>query len=63
MLSKERLPDLIVITLLLLLLLVMNYFKITYIIGNYPFVALLIMYFVGRAVTWYVISKHMDKNE
>lgn len=63
MLSKERLPDLIVIALLLLLLLAMNYFKIIHLISDYPFVALLIMYFTGRAVTWYVISKHMDKEE
>jgi len=63
MLSKERLPDIIVIALLLLILLAMNYFKIIHVIGNYPFVFLLIMYFIGRAVTWYVISKHMDKDE
>lgn len=63
MLSKQRLPDLIVISVLLLILLAMNYFKVTSIIGDYPFVALLIMYFVGRAVTWYIISKHTDREE
>ena len=63
MLSKQRLPDLIVISVLLFILLAMNYFKVTSIIGDYPFVALLIMYFVGRAVTWYIISKHTDREE
>lgn len=63
MLSKQRLPDLIVISVLLLILLAMNYFKVIGIIGDYPFVALLIMYFVGRAVTWYIISRHTDREE
>jgi hypothetical protein len=31
--------------------------------SDYPFIFMLIMYFVGRGVTWYVINKHMDDNE
>ena len=60
MLSKQRIPDLIVIAVLGLLLVMLNYAGQIRIISDYPFIFLLIMYFVGRAVTWYVINKNME---
>jgi hypothetical protein len=63
MLSKQRVPDLIVIATLGLFLILLNYTGNIGILSDYPFIFLLIMYFVGRAVTWYVINKHFDNNE
>ena len=63
MLSKQRIPDLIVIAVLGLFLVLLNYTGRIGIISDYPFIFLLVMYFVGRAVTWYVINKHMEDNE
>jgi hypothetical protein len=63
MLRKERIPDLVVIALLGLILVLLNYTGTAGVIGDYPFVFLLLMYFVGRAVTWYVISTHHDREE
>jgi hypothetical protein len=60
MLSKQRVPDLIVIVVLGLLLILLNYTGNIGIISDYPFIFLLIMYFVGRGVTWYVINKHFE---
>ncbi len=60
MLSKQRIPDLIVIAVLGLLLVLLNYTGNIGIMSDYPFIFLLAMYFVGRAVTWYIINKHMD---
>jgi len=51
MLSKQRIPDLIVIVVLGLLLILLNYTGNIGIMSDYPFIFLLIMYFVGRAVT------------
>jgi hypothetical protein len=61
MLSKQRIPDLIVIVALALFLLLLNYTGSIGIISNYPFIFLLIMYFIGRGVTWYVINKNMEE--
>jgi hypothetical protein len=61
MLSKQRIPDLIVIAVLGLLLVLLNYTGQIGIISNYPFLFLLAMYFIGRAVTWYIINKHMEE--
>lgn len=61
MLSKQRIPDLIVIVGLALFLLLLNYTGNIGIISNYPFIFLLIMYFIGRGVTWYVINKNMEE--
>jgi Sec-independent protein secretion pathway component TatC len=61
MLSKQRIPDLIVIVVLALFLLLLNYTGSIGIISNYPFIFLLIMYFIGRGVTWYVINKNMEE--
>lgn len=61
MLSKQRLPDLVVIAIVAMLLLALNYFGKMHIIADYPFIFLLLMYFVGRAVTWYVISRHTEE--
>lgn len=63
MLSKQRVPDLIVIVVIGLFLILLNYTGNIGIMSDYPFIFLLIMYFVGRGVTWYVINKHMDDNE
>lgn len=63
MLSKQRIPDLIVIAVLGLLLVLLNYSGHIAIISDYPFIFLLVMYFVGRAVTWYVINKHMEDSD
>jgi hypothetical protein len=60
MLSKQRIPDLIVIAVLGLLLILLNYTGHIGIMSDYPFIFLLAMYFVGRAVTWYIINQHMD---
>jgi len=61
MLSKQRIPDLIVIVVLGLFLLLLNYTGHIGVISNYPFIFLLIMYFVGRGVTWYIINKNMQE--
>jgi len=61
MLRKERLPDIIVFAVLGLFLIMLNYIGKIHIISDYPFIFLLIMYFCGRAVTWYVINKHMEE--
>jgi len=63
MLSKQRIPDLIVIAVLGLLLVLLNYTGHIGIISDYPFIFLLVMYFVGRAVTWYIINNHMQGGE
>jgi hypothetical protein len=63
MLSKQRIPDLIVIAVLGLALTLLNYTGTIGIITDFPFIFLLAMYFVGRAVTWYVINKHMDGDD
>jgi hypothetical protein len=63
MLSKQRIPDLIFIVVLGLILTLLNYTGQAGIISNFPFIFLLITYFVGRAVTWYVINKHMEDGE
>jgi hypothetical protein len=63
MLSKQRIPDLIVIAVLGLLLILLNYTGNIGVISNYPFIFLLIMYFVGRGVTWYIINKHMENGD
>jgi len=60
MLSKQRIPDLIVIAVLGLSLVLLNYTGHIGIVSDYPFIFLLVMYFVGRAVTWYVINNHME---
>jgi len=60
MLSKQRIPDLIVIAVLGLLLVLLNYTGNIGIMSDYPFIFLLVMYFVGRAVTWYVINNYGD---
>jgi hypothetical protein len=61
MLSKQRIPDLVVIVVLGLLLILLNYTGNIGIISNYPFIFLLIMYFLGRGVTWYIINKNMEE--
>jgi len=58
MLSKQRIPDLIVIVVLGLFLILLNYTGNIGVISNYPFIFLLVMYFVGRGVTWYIINKN-----
>ncbi len=63
MLSKERIPDLIVIAVVGLFLILLNYTGNIGVISDYPFIFLLLMYFAGRAVTWYVINKHIDRDE
>ncbi|MEI8049061.1 MAG: hypothetical protein WCI92_16885 [Bacteroidota bacterium] len=63
MLSKQRIPDLIFIVALGLILTLLNYTGQAGIISNFPFIFLLITYFIGRAVTWYVINKHMEDGE
>ena len=60
MLKKQRIPDLIVIAVLGLLLVLLNYTGNIGIMSDYPFIFLLVMYFVGRAVTWYNINNYMD---
>ncbi len=62
MLSKQRIPDLIVIVVLGLLLILLNYTGNIGIMADYPFIFLLVMYFVGRTVTWYIINQHMDED-
>jgi hypothetical protein len=62
MLSKQRIPDLIVILALGLILTLLNYTGTIGVISDYPFIFMLIMYFVGRAVTWYVINKHFEED-
>jgi hypothetical protein len=62
MLSKQRVPDLIVIVTLGLFLILLNYTGNIGIMSDYPFIFMLIMYFVGRGVTWHVINKHLDDN-
>ena len=63
MLSKQRIPDLIVILVLGLFLFLLNYSGKISIISDYPFIFLLIMYFIGRGVTWYIINKHMENGD
>jgi hypothetical protein len=63
MLSKQRIPDLIVIVVLGLLLVLLNYTGHIGIMSDYPFIFLLVMYFVGRSVTWYIINQHMDDED
>jgi Sec-independent protein secretion pathway component TatC len=63
MLSKQRIPDLIVIAILGLFLILLNYTGNIGVISNYPFIFLMLMYFVGRGVTWYIINKHMDNSD
>ncbi len=63
MLSKQRIPDLIVILVLGLFLTLLNYTGTIGVVSDYPFIFMLIMYFVGRAVTWYVINKHFEEDE
>jgi hypothetical protein len=63
MLSKQRIPDLIVLVVLGAFLILLNYTGNIGVISNYPFIFLLIMYFVGRAVTWYIINKHVEDEE
>jgi hypothetical protein len=63
MLSKQRIPDLIVIVVLGLFLILLNYTGNIGVVSNYPFIFLLVMYFVGRAVTWYIINKHLEDGE
>jgi hypothetical protein len=63
MLSKQRIPDLIVIAVLGLLLVLLNYTGKIGIMSDYPFIFLLVMYFVGRAVTWYIITNYGDNGE
>lgn len=63
MLSKSRIPDLIVIVVLALFLTLLNYTGQIGIVSDFPFIFMLLMYFVGRGVTWYVINKHMEDNE
>jgi hypothetical protein len=58
MLSKQRIPDLIVIAVLGLTLVLLNYTGNIGIMSDYPFIFLLVMYFVGRAVTWYIINNY-----
>ena len=60
MLRKQRIPDLIVIAVLGLLLVLLNYTGNIGIMSDYPFIFLLAMYFVGRAVTWYIINNYRD---
>lgn len=60
MLSKQRIPDLVVIVALGLVLTLLNYTGTIKIITDFPFIFLLAMYFIGRAVTWYVINNHME---
>lgn len=60
MLSKQRIPDLIVIAVIGLLLVLLNYTGSIGIMSDYPFIFLLVMYFVGRAVTWYNINNYGD---
>jgi hypothetical protein len=63
MLSKQRIPDLIVIVVLGIVLILLNYSGNIGLVCDYPFIFLLVMYFVGRAVTWYIINKHMEDGE
>jgi len=63
MLKKQRIPDLIVIAVLGLLLVLLNYTGNIGIMSDYPFIFLLVMYFVGRAVTWYIINQHLDEGD
>jgi hypothetical protein len=63
MLSKQRIPDLVVIAVLGLLWALLTYTGNIGIISDYLFFFLLFMYFVGRAVTWYVIGKHAEDQE
>jgi hypothetical protein len=58
MLSKQRIPDLIVIAVLGLTLVLLNYTGNIGIMSDYPFIFLLVMYFVGRAITWYIINNY-----
>lgn len=63
MLSKQRIPDLIVIAVLGLLLILLNYTGNIGIMSDYPFIFLLVMYFVGRAVTWYIINQNLNDGD
>lgn len=63
MLSKQRIPDLIVIAVLGLILVLLNYTGTIGIISDYPFIFLLAMYFIGRAVTWYIINNYLDHED
>ena len=63
MLSKQRIPDLIVLVVLGAFLILLNYTGNIGVISDYPYIFLLIMYFVGRAVTWYIIHKHVEDGE
>lgn len=61
MLSKQRIPDLVVIAVLGLLLVLLNYTGHIGLVSDYPFIFLLVMYIVGRAVTWYIINNNMEE--
>ncbi len=63
MLSKQRIPDLIVIAVLGLVLILLNYTGSIGIVSDYPFIFLLAMYFVGRFVTWYIINNNMEDGD
>jgi hypothetical protein len=63
MLNKQRIPDLIVLVVVGLFLILLNYTGNMRIISDYPYIFLIVMYFVGRAVTWYIINKHMEDGE
>ena len=63
MLSKQRIPDLIVIAVLGAFLILLNYTGHIGIISDYPFIFLLVMYFVGRAVTWYIINNNIEDGD
>lgn len=58
MLNKQRIPDLIVLVVIGLLLILLQYTGHIGIIADYPFIFLLIAYFAGRAVTWYIITRN-----
>jgi hypothetical protein len=60
MLSKQRIPDLIVIAVVGLLLVLLNYTGNIRVISDYPLIFLLLMYFVGRGITWYIINKNAE---
>ena len=63
MLSKQRIPDLIVIAVLGAFLILLNYTGHIRIVSDYPFIFLLVMYFVGRAVTWYIINNNIEDGD
>lgn len=63
MLSKQRIPDLIVIACLGLLWAVLSFTGTISLVSDYLFFFLLTMYFLGRAVTWYIIQKHTEDQD